>query len=467
MQESSGVIQETKKRESFSSALAIFFATLGSAVGLGNIWKFPYMAGENGGGAFVLVYLLCVVMVGLPIMLAEFYIGRKTHKNAVGAFKALKAKPGWKYIGFMGMAASFLIMFFYSAVAGWVYSYVFKALRGDFHNLSSMSVDKASKLVSGQFDAAVGGSLSPILWQVIVMALVSIILILGIKKGIERITKTLLPVLFGLLILCVVRSLTLPNAFEGVKFLFHVDFSKLTAGVILAAMGLAFFKLSLGMGTMITYASYFNNDSKMINNGVRVALSDTFISLLAGLAIFPVVFSFGMEPGGGPGLLFNTIPLVFSKMPMGEILIVAFFFLASIAATTAMISMVEVPVAYLIEERGFSRAKAVLLTTGIITVVGALTVHPAAVFGHVTLFSKGFFDLFDYISSNIFLPVGGLLIALFVGYSVTDESFKGELTNEGALNNRPVANLFRFLLKFVTPLLVLLVFLNSIGILKL
>lgn len=459
-------LKESKRRESFSSALAIFFATLGSAVGLGNIWKFPYMAGENGGGAFVMIYLLCVLAVGIPIMLGEFYIGRKTHKNAVGAFKELKAKPGWTIIGYMGLAAAFLIMFFYSAVAGWVYSYVFKAIKGDFHNLSFMEVSEASKVVSAQFDSAVGGSLSPVIWQIIVMATVSIILILGIKKGIERITKTLLPVLFMLLTLCVVRALTLPKGVEGVRFLFQMDFSKVTASVILAALGLAFFKLSLGMGTMITYSSYFTSESRIINTSIRVALSDTFISIFAGLAIFPVVFSFGMEPAGGPGLLFNTIPLVFSKMPFGELLIIAFFFLTSIAATTAMISIVEVPVAYLIEEKGLSRLKAVLITSSAITVVGILTVHPASLLGSVKPFTLSFFDFFDYISSNILLPVGGLLIAIYVGYFVSDESFNTEVSNNGELKNGLVANLFRFLLKYVSPVLVLIVFLNLIGVLK-
>jgi neurotransmitter:Na+ symporter, NSS family len=455
-----------KNRESFSSGFAVFFATLGSAVGLGNIWKFPYLTGQNGGGAFVLTYLVCILLIGIPIMVAEFYIGRKTRKNAVGAITILKAKPWWKSIGFMGIAASFFIMFFYSAVAGWVYSYVYKSIKGDFLSLAQLSTVEATKTVDSQFGATVGSFMPPIIWQFIVMVIVSSILIAGVKNGIERITKTLMPVLFILIIISVIRALTLPGAGAGFNFLFHVDFNKLSAPVILSALGLAFFKLSLGMGTMITYGSYFTKETNLINTSIRVALSDTLISLLAGLAIFPVVFSFGMEPGGGPGLLFKTIPLVFSKIPLGNILLISFFVLTSIAATTAMISLAEVPVAYLCDEKGMKRYKAVLLTTGIIFFIGMLTVHPKSFFGNFIFFNKGFFDWFDYLSSNILLPFGGLLISLFVGYIVKSEDFKTELTNNDTLHYRTVAGIFHFIIRYITPFLLLLVFLNSIGLIK-
>lgn len=454
------------QREKFSSGLAVFFATLGSAVGLGNIWKFPYLTGVNGGGAFLFTYLICVVLVGIPVMAGEFYIGRKSRKNAVGAFKKLKAAPAWKSIGFMGVAAAFLIMFFYSAVAGWVYSYVFKALKGDFAVLSGKGAEEAAKIASGQFNDTIGSLLPPMIWQTIVMVVVSAILIAGIKKGIERITKTLMPVLFILIIICDIRSLTLPGAGEGIKFLFSADFSKLTASVILSALGLAFFKLSLGMGTMATYASYFTEDNNLLVTSVKVALSDTFVSILAGIAIFPAVFSFGMKPGAGPGLLFNTIPLVFSKIPFGNILLIAFFILTSIAATTAMISLVEVPVAYFTEEKGLSRDKSVMLTAVIMLVIGLLTVHPKSVFGSVVFAGKGFFDWFDYISSNILLPVGGLLITIFIGYFVKKEDLAKELSNNGTLNNERLIKAYRVIVRYITPVLLIIVFLNSIGIIK-
>jgi NSS family neurotransmitter:Na+ symporter len=454
---------EKNKRELFSTGFAVFFATLGSAVGLGNIWKFPYLLGSNGGGAFLLVYLLCVILVGIPIMACEFYIGRKSRKNAVGAFRKLNASKGWKTIGFMGVASAFLIAFFYSCVAGWVYSYVFKAIKGDFAEVTSVSA-------AAKFTSTLIGPLSPIVWQFIVLSVVSIILIAGVKNGIERITKTLMPVLFILIIICAVRALTLPGASQGLSFLFHVDFSRLTGPVILAALGLAFFKLSLGMGTMITYGSYFMEDNNMIATSVKVALSDSLISILAGIAIFPAVFSFGMKPSEGPGLLFMTIPLVFSKIPFGNVLLIAFFFLTAIAATTAMISMIQVPVAYFTEEKGMGRTAAVLFTTSIMMVVGilaTLSADPKSVLGNIhVLGQKSFFNSFDYVSSNILLPIGGLLIAIYVGYFTKKEDFKLELSNQGTLNNDFVLDIIFVFIKFISPLLLIIVFLNSIGLIK-
>lgn len=447
------------KREKFSSGLAVFFATLGSAVGLGNIWKFPYLTGQYGGGAFLFVYLLCILIVGIPVMMSEFYIGRKTRKNAVGAFEELKPGTPWKGIGLMGVASAYLIMFFYSCVAGWVYSYVFKALRGDF---AGITADTAK----ARFAETVLGPLPPLIWQVIVMSVVAAILISGVRKGIERVTKTLMPVLFLLVVICDIRAVTLPGAFEGIEFMFKVDFAKVTAPVILTALGLAFFKLSLGMGTMITYASYFTEDNNMLATAGKVALSDTAVSLLAGLAIFPAVFSFGMEPGAGPGLLFMTIPLVFSKMFFGNVLLVAFFVLSSIAATTAMISLVEVPVAYMTEEKGISRTKSVLINSFIIVVFGVLatlSADRAGVLGNINIFGKSFFDIFDFTSSNILLPAGGLLIAVFIGYFIKKEDIVLELSNQGRLNNKKLTGAFRFIVRYVTPLLLLLVFLNSLG----
>lgn len=455
-----------KTRETFSSGLAIFFATLGSAVGLGNIWKFPYLTGANGGGAFILIYLICIALVGVPIMVAEFYLGRTTRSNAVGVFRKLKASKYWRVIGFMGMASSFLIMFFYSAVAGWVYAYVFKAIRGDFSSLPALSFEQARLVVENQFSEAVSGPVSPFVWQAIAISVVALILCAGVKKGIERVTKTLMPVLLILIVVCVVRALTLEGAAEGFNFLARADFSKVDASVVLTALGLAFFKLSLGMGTMITYGSYFTSDNNLIKTSFHVALSDTVVSLLAGLAVFPVVFTFGLAPEGGPGLLFQTIPLVFSLLPFGNILLILFFLLTSIAATTAMISMVEVVVVFFTEEMKMKRTTAVLVNTSLMLVVGALTVHPSSIFGSVRLFGKNFFDSFDYMSSNILLPIGGLLIAIYVGYRVSSSNLKAELSNQGSLKNGRLVGAYHSVLRYVTPLLLFLVFLNVIGVLK-
>lgn len=455
-----------EKREKFSSSITVFFATLGSAVGLGNIWKFPYLVGMNGGGAFVLVYLIFVLIVGIPIMVSEFYLGRKTRSNVIGVFTKLKVSPYWKIIGYLGLLSAFLIMFFYSSVAGWVYSYVFKAIKGDFALIGSLPIEEATNIVTSQFNNTIDGSISPILWQFIVLATVSTIVIAGVKNGIEKLTKTLMPVLFGLIIICCIRALTLEGAKEGLRFLFAVDFSKLNSTVILSALGLSFFKLSLGMGTMTTYGSYFTEDNNLIQTSAKVAFSDTLVSLLAGIAIFPVVFTFGLEPGSGPGLLFNTIPLVFSRIPMGNILLIAFFILTSIAATTAMLSIVEVPVAFMMEEKGYSRKKSVLITSAIIFIIGVLTVHQTSLFGNVILFKRNFFDLFDYISSNIAMPLGGLLIGIVVGFIIRSENVKKELSNSNTLNNDFTINIYLFVLKYITPLLLIIVFLNAVGIIN-
>ncbi|GAA0722401.1 sodium-dependent transporter [Clostridium malenominatum] len=450
-------------RESFSGSIAVFFATLGSAVGLGNIWKFPYVVGQNGGGAFLLVYLICIAFIGIPVMVSEFYIGRKTNKNVMGAIQELTPNHFWKSIGISGLLAAYFIMFFYSCVAGWVYSYIFKTIRGDFANVTA---DSANAL----FGKTVVEPLPPLAWQFIAIAVVSLILIKGVEKGIERVTKTLIPLLFVLIVVCGIRALTLPGAMEGLKFLFRVDFSKIKPGIILSAMGLAFFKLSLGMGTMVTYSSYFTEDTNLITTSAKVSVADTIVSLLAGIAIFPTVFSFGMEPQSGPGLLFMTIPLVFSKLPFGYFLLIIFFFLTAIAATTAMISIVEVPVAYFTEEKGFKRSTAVIINAIIILSIGSLATFSAdkgSILGNIQVFfGRGFFDTFDFISSNILLPVGGLLIAIFVGYFINKENVVNELSNNGTIKNEGIIKAYFLILKFVTPILLIIVFLSSLNIIK-
>ena len=458
--------QPDEKRESFSSGIAVFFATLSSAVGIGNIWKFPSLVGENGGGAFILVYLICVLLVSVPVTVSEFFIGRRTRSNAVQAFDKLKVHPLWKSIGYLGSITSIFIIFFYSAVGGWVYKYTFKALVGDFSSIGSMSIEDASAFVSSEFNSVTTGSVSPILWQTLFILVVSLIVFAGVKKGIERATKILMPILLVLIALCAFRSLTLEGAKEGIDFLFNVDFSAITPSVLLAALGLAFFKLSLGMGTMITYGSYFTEDNNMPMTSIKVAISDIGVSMLAGLSIFPVVFTFGLKAGEGPGLLFNTIPLVFSRIPLGGILIVAFFLLSSIAATTAMTSMLAVPVSILNERFKISKLLSVSIVAVLVSIVGALTVHPSSVFGSTLVFDRSFFDLFDFISSNILMPIGGLLTIIFVGYFIKKEDLYNELSNKGTLNNKIFIRSFRFLVKFVTPLLLIFIFLSSAGIIK-
>jgi len=451
-----------ENRGKFSSNLGVLAATLGSAVGLGNIWKFPYMTGENGGAAFIIVYLICVALASLPVMLSEFVIGRRSNSNPVGAYKKLKPGSMWFLVGFAGIASSLLIMFFYTGVAGWVLSYIFKSISGVFVNTNpENTITIFQEFITDRF--------SPLIWQWIVLVIVTAIIIAGVEKGIERITKTLMPILLVLLIFCDIRALTLPGAIEGVRFLFRPDFSKVTGELILVALGLAFFKLSVGMGTMTTYGSYFKKDQDMPKTAIRVAVSDVIISMLAGLAIFPAVFAFGFQPDAGPGLLFITIPLVFIKMPMGNLLLALFFLLTAIAATGAMISLLEVPVSYRVDEKKWPRKKAAIVSAISIAIIGstaALSADSGAVLGGITIFGKTFFDLYDYISSNILMPLGGIFIVIFAGWVLGKKVLMHEISNEGMLKNESFVNTFTFIVKYISPLLITLVFLNVIGIIN-
>ncbi|WP_125154547.1 sodium-dependent transporter [Clostridium rectalis] len=453
-------MHDSKKREKFSSGLAVFFATLGSAVGLGNIWKFPYLVGNNGGGGFLFIYLLCVFFVGLPILISEFFIGRKARKNFIGAIEYLKPDSIWRNMGLVGIVAVHFIIFFYTCVAGWVYSYIFKSIKGDFNYTSIESTRKI-------FFHTTIGPVEPLIWQAIVIVIVSSILLMGVKKGIERVTKILMPVLFILIIVCDIKALTLSGAKEGIKFLFNINFSKLNTSSVLMALGLSFFKLSLGMGVMVTYGSYFTEDNNMPSTAVKVILSDTLVSLLAGIAVFPVVFSFNVKPSEGPGLLFMTIPLVFSKMAFGKLLLSIFFILTAIAATTALLSMMEGIIIYYIEERGYSRKKAVLLNGIVLFMFGALATLSAdknSILSNIKILHKGFFDLFDYLASNILAPLGGIFISLFIGYVLKGKDIKMELSNNGSLKNKGIVELYYFAIKYITPILLILVFLYSIRI---
>ncbi|MGL4108770.1 sodium-dependent transporter [Clostridium sp. LP20] len=446
-----------EKREKFSSSLTVFLATLSSAVGLGNIWMFPYVVGENGGAAFIIIYLGCVLIIGLPTLISEFVIGRGTRKNVYGAVSEVTDKKWFKAIGIIGLLSTYCMLFFYTVVAGWVYSYVFKALGGAFKGINA-------EVASEMFNKASLGPLSPIIWQFIVLAVACTIIALGVKSGIEKLTKTLMPLLIGLLVLCVITSLRLPGAMEGVTFLIKADFSKVTVSVILSALGLAFFKLSVGTGTMVTYGSYFTDDNDLIKTGGRVAIADTGVSILAGLAIFPAVFSFGLQPSGGPGLLFNTVPLIFSKMPGGSILAIIFFMLTAMAATMASVSLIEVLTATFTEELKINRKKSLVINIAIIIIIGslaALSANPNGVLANIKIFDLAIFDLFDVFVSKILLPINGLLLIILTGHFIKKGFVKRELTNDGSLNNSKLVDGILFLIRYITPILILIVFIKS------
>lgn len=446
-----------KGRDMFASKLGVIVATLGSAIGLGNIWKFPYLTGVNGGAAFVIIYILCTLVVGLPVMIAEHSIGRTARADAIGTFKKLAPRTPWWLVSGAGVLSAFLIMAFYTEVAGWVFAYITKAVRGSI--LSS-----SPEVTSSAFVSLISDPVQSLVFQWIVLAWVGMIIMFGVSKGIERVVKTLMPVLFGILVIVCIRSVTLPGAFNGLQFLFKPDFSKVTGATVLTAMGLSFFKLSVGMGTMITYGSYFRKDQDIPGTAVRVMLSDVLVSLLCGVAIFPAVFAFGFEPAAGPELLFITIPAVFSVMPFGRILIPLFFVLAFIAATGAMLSLYEVPVAYLVGSHGWSRKKATWVTLLSLAIVGSLAALSGSLTANIKVMGMTFFDLFDWSTSNVLLPLGGLFLCLFVGWRWGSANVKAALTNDGTLRNEGVVTVFTGLVKVVTPALVLIILLAGLNI---
>ncbi|NFG63472.1 sodium-dependent transporter [Clostridium sp. CMCC3677] len=446
-----------QKREKFSSSLTVFLATLSSAVGLGNIWMFPYITGENGGAAFIIIYLICVALVGLPVLISEFVIGRGTRRNVYGAISKITDKKGFKVIGIFAILATYFMLFFYTVVVGWVYSYVFKAVTG---SLKGVTLESASNIF---YNTSVG-PIAPIIWQLIALSVGGIILVLGVKGGIEKLTKTLMPVLILLLLVCAFRSLTLSNAIEGVNFLIKPDFSKVHIGVVLSALGLAFFKLSVGSGAMITYSSYYTDDNNLIGTAGKVAISDTLVSLIAGLAIFPAVFSFGLEPSSGPGLLFNTVPLIFAKMPGGWILVIMFFALTAMAATMAMLSLLEVLIAFFTEELKIERKRAIILNIIILLGIGslaALSGNAEGVLGDKLILGLSFFDLCDVLVSKIFLPINGLLIILLAGYFINKKYLIDQLSNNGILKNEAIVKALIFIIKYISPILIIVVFLKS------
>ena len=444
-------------RDTFASSLGAFAATLGSAVGLGNIWKFPYLTGSNGGAAFVLTYLLAVALAGIPVMVVEHVIGRRMRLDAVQAYE--KVVPGqrrWVVIGYAGLLSALLIMAFYTDVAGWVFAYVFK---------SAAALAAGRTLTPETFGALASGTWEPLLWQVAVLALTTWIIAAGVSRGIERVTKALMPILFALLLLCDLRALTLPGASAGVTYLFRPDLSKLTPAVLLAALGLAFFKLSLGMGTMTTYGSYLPDRVRIVPNAARVALADTAVSLLAGLAVFPAVFAFGGQPAGGPGLLFNTVPLIFSHMPLGGVFTTVFFVLTAVATIGAMVSLLEVPVAWLVEKGHLRRPAAAAVGGGAMLALGIpATLSQSPVLAGVKPFGKTFFDLFDFASSNVLLPAGGLAIAIVGGWLVPRSDFLSEM-NAGYAAVPWHGRVLPVFVRYVAPVLILLIFLNSLGLL--
>ncbi|HOP05014.1 MAG TPA: sodium-dependent transporter [Tenuifilaceae bacterium] len=441
-------------RDSFGSKFGIIAAAAGSAVGLGNIWKFPYVAGENGGGAFLVIYLFFVLVIGVPVMMSEFAIGRRGQKNAYGSFKALAPGGNWHFVGFMGVVAAFFILAFYSAVAGWTLEYIVLSVKHSFAGQTPQQLEE-------NFGNFLANPIRPIVWQLIFMILTAGIVLAGIKKGIEKYTKLLMPLLLFLIIVLCIRSVTLPGAGEGLAFLFKPNFDKVTAKTVLYALGQAFFSLSLGMGALITYSSYFDKKENLASTAVEVSLADTLIAILAGVMIFPAVFAFDIAPTSGPSLIFITLPGIFQQLPGGDFFGAIFFILLAVAALTSTISLLEVVVAFFSEELNITRKKATFIGTVAISVLGVFASMSFSTLSNFTIFGKNIFDLLDYAASNIMLPLGGLFIVLFVGWFVGRKVLRSELTNEGKLK-ASYYPAFIFIVKFIAPLAIAVIFIYSI-----
>jgi NSS family neurotransmitter:Na+ symporter len=448
----------------WSSRLAFILAATGSAVGLGNIWKFPYIAGENGGGAFVLIYLVCIAVIGIPIMMAEVLIGRRGRQSPINTMRSLakeaNASRAWVLLGGAGVLAGFLILSYYSVIAGWALSYVFRTGSGLFEGLTADGVQAI-------FTNLVTDPERLLAWHTIFMIMTMVVVARGVSGGLEKAVRLLMPTLFVLLFVLVGYAWNSGGFEQGVSFLFQPDFSKITANGILIAMGHAFFTLSLGMGAIMVYGSYLPDDASIAKTSIVVSLMDTLVALLAGLAIFPIVFANGLEPGAGPGLIFQTLPIAFGHMQYGAFFGMLFFVLLVFAAWSSSISLIEPAVAWLVENKGMTRIFASVVAGVVTWLFGLLTVLSFNLWSEVKLLSSievfrdsTIFDLLDYLTANIMLPLGGLLIAIFAAWKMSRESTVDEL----GMGDRFFYPLWRFLVRYITPIAVILVFLKAVSV---
>lgn len=454
-------------RENFGSKIGAVLAAAGSAVGLGNIWRFPIETGQNGGAAFIVVYIACVFLLGIPIMMSEFFIGRHTHTNTAGAYRKLAPGTPWKWVGRLGVLTGFVILSYYSVVAGWTAEYTRLAIWNCFEGKNAVEFPTI-------FNEFVSNPWKSVAWMIAFMIVTHIIVVRGVKSGIEKFSKIMMPALFIILIVLAVCSVLLPGASQGLEFLLKPDFSKITGSVVLSAMGQAFFSLSLGMGCLCTYASYFSGDTNIGKTAFNVAIIDTFVAVMSGFIIFPAVFNAGYAISSndiGPSLLFITMPNVFQQA-FGDIPLlsygvsVLFYFLLVVAALTSTISMHEVATAYMSEEFGMSRRKAATLVTIACCSIGVVCALSFGPFAGVKLFGMNIFDLFDYVSSNIFLPVGGMFISIFTGWYLDKKLLREEITNYGSLRV-PYLRFVIFILRYFAPVAIAIILLNQLGLFRL
>ena len=432
-------------------------ATVGSAVGLGNIWRFPYEAGQNGGGAFILVYLLCVLLLGIPVMLSEFIIGRSTHKNMKGALKELSPNTRVYRFSYVSVLGAFITLSFYVVVCGWVCEYIYQALIGNLHS-------HTPEQYSEMFNSFVGSPWAVVGWTLLFIFINMMVMRRGIRKGIERLSKWMMPLLFVLLVLFCINSLLLPGAGEGVKFLLSPDFSQLTFKGVLDAFGQAFMSLSLGIACLVTYSSYFSDDTSLMHDAVVIAGLDSLVAILAGLMIFPAVFSFGMTPEAGPKLIFEVLPSIFQQMPGGYVWALLFFLLVFVASLTSTISLSEIAITFLIEEHHMTRNRATWLMTAALVALSTVCALSFNVLSGITAFGMNIFDMMNHLASNVFMLLGGLFTAVFVGWFLDRKIVKEQLST-GGKSDHWVVRYAVFCLRFVAPIAMLFIFLFFTGLL--
>ena len=445
------------KRDSFGSRFGALVAMAGSAVGLGNLWRFPYLVGENGGAAFIIVYVILSFAICLPIFVSEFVIGRRSQKNAYSAFRDLSGGSAWRWVGLFTIIVPLIVLSYYSVIGGWSIEYLLKSLTFSFTGGESQSA------LSTMFSDFVSSAWGPLLVHTGFLLVTTLIVMVGIKDGIEKFSKVMMPMLFFIVIGIAIYSMTLPGAKAGLDYLFNPDFSKINGKAIAAALGQAFFSLSLGFGTIMTYASYVDKKENPLFQSVATASSDLLFALVAGMAIMPAVFAFGISPQTGPGLVFETLPYVFGQMPAGGFIAILFFLALLVAAVTSSISMLEVAVAYLVEEKKISRIWACVILFAICWVVGAVCSLSFGPLSHIKIDGGNIFDFFDNLSSNILMTLGSLLTVLFVGWRLKKTDVYDEFTNGGTLStNARIFGVLWFLIRYICPLAIILIFVSGL-----
>lgn len=446
------------KRENFGSRFGAIMAMTGSAVGLGNLWRFPYMVGVYGGAAFVLVYIIMVFLLCLPILNSEMITGRHGQTNAFGAFRKLAPGTGWKWAGVLMIFTPLVVLSYYSVIGGWSIEYLYKSVCFDFTAVSRTRED-----LDGIFSGYISSVWAPIAGHTVFLGATALIVVLGVRKGIENFGKVMMPLLFVLVILIAVRAATLPGAGEGFAYLFRPDFSKITPEVCAAALGQGFFSLSVGFGIMLTYASYMNKGDSIGKSSLLIATSDLLFALIASCAIMPAVFAFGLSPEAGPSLLFEVLPFIFSQMPAGGVIAILFFVALLVAALTSSVSILEVGVAWLVEEKHMSRKKASLVIfvgTWILGVICSLSFGPLS---HIRIFGDIIFDFLDKFSSNVLMTVGALVIVLFVGWKMKKEDVRNEFTNGGTLRTEGrLFGIMYFIIRYAAPAAILVIMISNL-----